>query len=418
MTWAVRLENVSKRFRSAAPGYASLAARFRNLSHRRRGTDPDNRPRAERAADRGTVLALDDVSFEVEQGQAFGLIGANGAGKSTALRLVSRISYPTAGRVRVRGRVGALIEVGSAVHLELTGRENVWLYGSILGLGRQEIRARFDEIVDFAELGPAIDRAVKYYSSGMQLRLGFSIAAHLDPDVFVVDEALAVGDLNFQAQCVERMTRLVREGTTLLFVSHNLPAIEALCPRSIMIDGGRVTAEGTSKEVLAHYISHMEESRVDLGRAQQGTGPVRVTAVTCHALDGEERYRFDVDEGLEIRVRFESVDALDRPHVVLGITDGRPGVLVEISMLDDGDTPAHVGKEWECRCIISSLPLRPRLYQVWCDVFAGDGLTPLMEWTQVGAFRVDGPVGEGPKAIVNAGLAGAVVVPYRWDVRA
>ncbi len=253
----------------------------------------------------------------------------------------------------------------------------------------------------------------------MQLRLGFSIAAHLDPDVFVVDEALAVGDLNFQAQCVERMTRLVREGTTLLFVSHNLPAIEALCPRSIMIDGGRVTAEGASKDVLAQYISHMEERRVDLGRTQQGTGTLRVTEVTCHAADAEaeERYRFDVDEGLEIRLRFESDRPLERPHVVLGITDGRPGVLVEVSMLDDGDAPARVGAQWECRCIISELPLRPRLYQIWCDVYAGDGMTPLMEWMQVGAFRIVGPVGEGPKAIVNAGLAGAVVVPYRWDVR-
>ena len=213
------------------------------------------------------------------------------------------------------------------------------------------------------------------------------------------------------------MTFLVREGTTLLFVSHNLPAIEALCPRSIMIDGGRVVAEGTSKDVLASYISHMEERRVDLGRVNQGSGTVRAVGVTCHALDGEERYHFAPEEGLEIRVQFESERPLERPHVVLGITDGRPGVLVEISMLDDGDAPSSVGEHWECRCAISALPLRPRLYQLWCDVFAGDGVTPLMDWMQVGAFRIVGPVGEGPKAIVNAGLAGAVVVPYRWDVR-
>ncbi len=417
MAWAVRLENVSKSFRGAALGYASLAGRFRNLSRRRRDAEPGRGARPDRAPGHGSVLALDDVSFEVEQGEAFGLIGANGAGKSTALRLVSRISYPTAGRVRVRGRVGALIEVGSAVHLELTGRENVWLYGSILGLDRKEIRSRFDEIVDFAELGAAIDRPVKYYSSGMQLRLGFSIAAHLDPDVFVVDEALAVGDLNFQARCVERMTRLVREGTTLLFVSHNLPAIEALCRRSIMIDGGRVAAQGDTKDVLAEYIAHMEERRLDLGHQQSGTGAVRVMRVSCHALDGEERYRFAIDEGVEIRLQLSSDHPLERPHVVLGITDGRPGVLVELSMLDDGDAPARVGERWECRCVIEALPLRPRLYQIWCDVFAGDGVTPLMEWVQVGAFRIVGPVGEGPKAIVNAGLAGAVVVPYRWDVR-
>jgi len=415
MVWAVRLEEVSKRFSGVRRGYASVADQFRRLTGRSKVDDGAEETSRRRSS--GAVLALDNVSFEVDEGAAFGLIGANGAGKSTALRLISRISYPTAGRVRVRGRVGALIEVGSAVHLELTGRENIWLYGSILGLRRPEIRAQFDDIVDFAELGPSIDRAVKYYSSGMQLRLGFSIAAHLNPDVFVVDEALAVGDLNFQARCVERMTMLVREGTTLLFVSHNLPAIEALCPRSLMIDGGRVVAEGATKEVLARYISHMEERRLDLGRVQQDAGAVRVTGVTFHALDGEEQYRFAPENGLEIRVQFESDHRIERPHVVLGITDGRPGVLVEISMLDDGAAPAVVGERWECRCVIDALPLRPRLYQLWCDVFAGDAMTPLMDWIQVGAFRIVGPVGEGPKAIVNAGLAGAVVVPYRWDVR-
>jgi len=161
----------------------------------------------------------------------------------------------------------------------------------------------------------------------------------------------------------------------------------------------------------------MEERRVHFGRDSSGDGAVRVTGITCHAPDGEERYRFAPDEALEIRIQFESDHPVERPHVVLGITDGRPGVLVEISMLDDGQAPSSVGARWECRCAITALPLRPRLYQIWSDVFAGDGVTPLMEWMQVGAFRIIGPVGEGPKAIVNAGLAGAVVVDYRWDVR-
>src|SRR4051812_30799518 len=171
-------------------------------------------------------LALEDVSFTVEEGESVALIGPNGAGKTTALKLLARISRPSAGRIRMRGRLAALIEVSSGLHPELTGRENIWLYGRILGMSRTEIHERFDAIVDFAELADVLDRPVKMYSSGMELRLGFAIASHLDPDIFIVDEALAVGDAGFQVKCVERMTALVREGRTLLFVSHNLQAVE------------------------------------------------------------------------------------------------------------------------------------------------------------------------------------------------
>src|SRR5690349_15509961 len=222
MSWAVRFEDVSKRYRGGGPRYGSLrhdvAEGFKRFGRLFSGTP----------AEPGGTLALDRVSFEVEQGESFAIIGPNGAGKTTALKIISRISYPTSGRVRVRGRVGALIEVGSGVHPELNARENILLYGQILGMSKTDVRRRFDEIVEFAELAPALDTPVKMYSSGMQLRLGFSIASHLDPDVFVVDEALAVGDAGFQAKCAERMTRLVAQGHTLLFVSHNLSAVEAV----------------------------------------------------------------------------------------------------------------------------------------------------------------------------------------------
>src|SRR5438552_504918 len=201
MTIAVSFEHVTKRYSRGGSRYASLrydlADGRRRLGQRLRGGRPEPR---------GT-LALEDVSFEVQEGESFALIGPNGAGKTTALKLISRISYPTAGRVRVRGRVGALIEVGSGVHPELTGRENIRLFGQILGMSRADIRRRFDEIVEFAELEDVLDTPVKMYSSGMQLRLGFAIAAHLDPDIFVVDEALAVGDAGFQAKFVEMQTK-------------------------------------------------------------------------------------------------------------------------------------------------------------------------------------------------------------------
>lgn len=408
---AVRFEQVSKQFRKGGEGYKSLGTELRSLPSRVLG-----RVSGRRSGPQGT-LALDEVSFSVVQGQSFALIGPNGAGKSTALRIVSGITDPTAGRVLVRGRVGALIEVGSGVHFELTGRENIWLYGSILGLSRADIRRRFDAIVDFSELGPAIDTQVKYYSTGMQLRLGFSVASHLEPDIFVVDEALAVGDVNFQAKCVERMTSLVRQGTTLIFVSHHLPAIESLCERGVMLDRGRVVADGPAKEVLAHYLSEMEDRRLDLLSLERNQGRVRVVSVTCHSPDGAEKSRFAPDDPIEIRLRFETDEALERPHVVLGITDGRPGVLIECSMLDDDSAPQEVGREFEVSCVIHQLPLRPRLYEIWCDVIAGDGYGRLSDWIQVGGFRVVAPIGEGKKAVVNAASAGAVAVPYHWEVR-
>jgi ABC-type polysaccharide/polyol phosphate transport system ATPase subunit len=408
---AVRFEEISKQFRKGGAGYKSIGAELRGLPKRALSR------LSGRAAPTTGTLALDHVTFSVREGESFALIGPNGAGKSTALRIVSGITEPTGGRMVVRGRVGALIEVGSGVHFELTGRENIWLYGSILGLSRADIRSRFDTIVEFSELGDAIDTQVKYYSTGMQLRLGFSVASHLEPDVFVVDEALAVGDVNFQAKCVERMTSLVRQGTTLIFVSHHLPAIESLCERGVMLDRGQVVTEGPAKEVLARYIGEMESRRLDLLSMDRNHGRVRIVSVTCHDADGNEVTRVAPDDAMEIRLRFESDEPLERPHVVVGITDGRPGVLIECSMLDDDSAPAKVGREFEVSCVIERLPLRPRLYEIWCDVIAGDGYGRLSDWIQVGGFRVVAPVGTGKKAVVNAASAGALAVGYHWEVR-
>lgn len=410
MGYAVKFEDVSKQFRKGGAQYEHFGTRVlsaprRSLKRLLRQQEPSQ-----------GKLALDRVSFEVPEGEAFALVGPNGAGKSTALRLVSRISQPTGGILRVRGRVGALIEVGSGMHFELTGRENIWLYGSIIGLSRADIRSRFDAIIEFSELGDAIDTQVKYYSTGMQLRLGFSVASYLQPDIFVVDEALAVGDINFQAKCVDRMAGLVKEGTTLIFVSHQLAAMEALCTRGVMIDQGRVSIEGSAKEVLTHYIAAME-SRRDIVDLAKNNGRVRIVSATCHAADGSERHAFTAEEPIEIRLRFESDEAIQEPHIVIGITDGRPGGLIEISMLDDNSAPATVGREFEVRCLIESLPLRPRIYEIWCDVIGEDGYGNLMRWMEVAGFRIDASIGEGKKAIVNAATAGAVLVDYRWEVR-
>ena len=205
------------------------------------------------------LWALADVSFEIHDGESVGIIGPNGSGKSTALKIASRITLPWSGEVRTRGRVGSLIEIKSGIHPELTGRENIFLYGAILGLSRRDIRARFDDIVDFAELGRFIDTPVKRYSSGMEVRLGFSVAVHLEPDVLLVDEVLAVGDESFQRRCLKRMHELRRNGQTLVFVSHVLEDVKRLCPRAVYLDRAMVRADGPSDEVVDLYLSDVNE---------------------------------------------------------------------------------------------------------------------------------------------------------------
>jgi len=214
--------------------------------------------------------ALQDVSFQVPRGEAFGIIGANGAGKSTILKLLSKILRPNRGRIATHGRLSALIEVGAGFHPDLTGRENVYLNGAILGMKRQEISRKFDEIVEFAGIGDFIDTPVKRYSSGMYARLGFAVAAHVDPDILLVDEVLSVGDMQFQEKCLERMLRIAREGTTVIFVSHNLQAVQMLCGRTLLLRAGRITAVGPPRDVLIQYVQTIQGG----GGASVSGGPI------------------------------------------------------------------------------------------------------------------------------------------------
>ncbi len=207
----------------------------------------------------GFIWALADISFRVEEGESVGIIGPNGSGKSTSLKLASRITVPWSGRVHARGRIGSLIEIKSGIHPELTGRENIYLYGTILGLRRKEIKKRFEEIVDFAELHRYIDTPVKRYSSGMEVRLGFSVAAHLDPEILLVDEVLAVGDESFQHRCIERMDQLRATGQTLVFVSHVLADVRRLCRRVIYLDRGMIRADGPADDVINIYLNDVAE---------------------------------------------------------------------------------------------------------------------------------------------------------------
>ena len=257
-----------------------------------------------------TFWALEDVSFEVNEGEVVGIIGRNGAGKSTLLKILSRITEPTRGRAEIFGRVGALLEVGTGFHPELTGRENIFLSGAILGMRKSEIARQFDAIVDFAEVEQFIDTPTKRYSSGMYTRLAFAVAAHLEPEILLVDEVLAVGDAAFQKKCLGKMEQVSGEGRTVFFVSHNTQAVRQLCTRGILLEHGRVAADGPTDSTLAVYNQRLRELRVDAETGvnnpenRRGSGAVRFTAVSVEDLDGNERYTFQMGDTIRFRLTF------------------------------------------------------------------------------------------------------------------
>jgi lipopolysaccharide transport system ATP-binding protein len=259
MSAAITVEGLSKRYRIGELQSAYGTLRDSLAATVRRAARLDHHPHYEE------IWALRDVSFEVAEGEVLGVIGRNGAGKSTLLKILTRITTPTSGRAAIRGRVGSLLEVGTGFHPELTGRENVYLNGSVLGMKRREITRKFPEIVEFAGVEKFIDTPVKRYSSGMSVRLAFAVAAHLEPEILLVDEVLAVGDAEFQRRCLGRMEDFSESGRTVLFVSHNMQTLAQLCDRTILLDQGRIERDGPSPEVVAYYL-----------QTQQGTASVQV----------------------------------------------------------------------------------------------------------------------------------------------
>jgi lipopolysaccharide transport system ATP-binding protein len=294
----IKVENLSKQYRiGAKEGYKtfretlidSAKAPFllcKNIAKRLISPLP-SAGGPEPKAEENTIWALKDVSFEVEQGEVVGIVGRNGAGKSTILKVLSKITEPTQGRVELRGRVGSLLEVGTGFHPELTGHENVYLYGAILGMDRWEVTRKFDEIIAFAELEKFIDTPVKRYSSGMYMRLAFAVAAHLEPEILLVDEVLAVGDAQFQKKCLGKMGDVSKEGRTVLFVSHNMNAISTLCTKGILLDCGDVKSQGAINDVVHAYMTNISASTTRGEKIFKPLSelPLSVTSVrTCDKL--------------------------------------------------------------------------------------------------------------------------------------
>lgn len=323
MPQSISVENLSKLYhigalRSAQGG--SLRESFTDLLK-----GGINLIRKNVAARSEELWALKDINFTVERGEIVGLIGSNGAGKSTLLKILSRVTEPTTGRVSLHGRVGSLLEVGTGFHPELTGRENVFLNGAILGMGRREIADKFDEIVAFSEVERFIDTPVKYYSSGMYMRLAFAIAAHLEPDILIVDEVLAVGDVAFQKKCLGKMDEATTEGRTVLFVSHNMVAVQSLCRRVLWLQHGSLVLDGEAPKIARSYLESQqqisnvsEEKWEDIDRAP-GTDIVRLRSISVRALEGDGDETLTMETPLAVEIEFWNLLPEARLHVTLHV---------------------------------------------------------------------------------------------------
>lgn len=362
--------------------------------------------------------ALENINFEVVRGDVVGIIGNNGAGKSTLLKILSRITEPTQGRVRLRGRVSSLLEVGTGFHPELTGRENIFLNGAILGMRRYEIKKKFDEIVAFSEIDKFIDTPVKRYSSGMYVRLAFSVAAHLEPEILLVDEVLAVGDMNFQKKCLGKMSEVSRGGRTILFVSHNMVAVSALCQKAILLNSGKIEYFGKVSQVIEHYAKFTNNLKnIDIGKRldRKGNNKLRFIGLRLKGKNGNEVNHFRSGEKAQIELHYESKLTDDySSRIIFSITfktnSEQPIVLCRSDLT--GDKFNYLPSKGKVTCSIPKFPLAAGKYDVNLYAENNDGI---LDWIKSAAQIevVDGDFFETGK---KPPYGNVTLVKHRWFI--
>jgi lipopolysaccharide transport system ATP-binding protein len=357
--------------------------------------------------------ALQDVSFQIEEGDVVGIIGSNGAGKSTLLKILSRITIPTEGRVRIDGRSASLLEVGTGFHQELTGRENIFLNGAILGMARAEISRKFDEIVEFSGVEEFLDTPVKRYSSGMYVRLAFAVAAHLEPEILIVDEVLAVGDAAFQRKCLGKMQSIGQSGRTVLFVSHNAEAVRSLCQRCIWLQDGRLHKDGETYEIIDTYLN----STSNKSRAANPDHGLTIQRVVLKNGRGEETSQFRPGEDLIVEIDLNAQKRLDQPCVELGVHGDNGWCCFMADMALDGHRPELLAGSGKLACRFKSLPLTPQSYSIKMSVQTRDLKDTIINYQEVAFFSVVGDLEEygfRGEFLSHASQTCPVVVPYEW----
>jgi lipopolysaccharide transport system ATP-binding protein len=362
--WVIRAEHLGKQ-------YTITRAKSARIGSERLVSNGEQRGNSEK------VWVLQDVSFQVQQGQVKALVGRNGAGKSTLLKIISRITEPTHGYADIRGRVGSLLEVGTGFHPELSGRENVFLNGTILGMKRKDIVRRFDEIVSFAEIERYIDTPVKRYSSGMYMRLAFAVAAHTDANILLIDEVLAVGDVSFQRKALEKIADLTASGCTALFVSHNAHTIKQFCDSALVLDKGRLVFDGSADDAIQHYMQNSRHQQGASGasftlterRDRKGDGLLRFTQADICDADGQRVTALQPGQHVRLRLHYEADQALPSASVLvaLSITNEQGMVLTSLNTRDTHQMTQPILTSGCFDCEIPMLTLRPGAY--YCNVY-------------------------------------------------
>jgi ABC-type polysaccharide/polyol phosphate transport system ATPase subunit len=365
----ISVENLSKSYRLGAIGTGTFYGDIKRWWARQRGM-PDPYLKIGEAdhgnRDGETVWALQDINFTVQQGEAVGIVGRNGAGKSTLLKILSQVTSPTTGAVKVKGRIASLLEVGTGFHAELTGRENIYLNGAIMGMSRAEVNRKLDEIVDFSGVEKFIDTPVKRYSSGMYVRLAFAVAAHLEPDILVVDEVLAVGDAEFQKKCLGKMDAVAhQQGRTILFVSHNMSALKALCEKTILLKSGAIQSQGPSENIIREYLSEQKygslNTSISVDAHQSYPPDFEVTKVELVNSRAEYVEQLLVQEPFECRFHYKiNVDGYYRFAIHFRSTDGTLLALVQ-NLSGGGHLHGKFGEEYQI-CFQSITPFLPGEY--------------------------------------------------------
>ena len=371
---AIRVDNLSKKYIIGNTSSGSLRETFTRLFSTNSNSKSEE------------FWALKDISFEIKQGEAIGIIGKNGAGKSTLLKLLSRITDPTKGRVEIDGRVSSLLEVGTGFHPELTGRENVFLNGTILGMKRQEIKDKFDEIVDFSGVEKFLDTPVKRYSSGMKVRLAFAVAAHLEPEILIIDEVLAVGDADFQKKCLGKMEDVTGQGRTVLFVSHNMSAVKQLCSRGILLEHGKMMDEGKVDEIINLYLNSGHQANTDSIIHFEADASKTFQVLSAKLTDEKSLQKsvFECEEDITLLLRCKLTDKIPSLYGYLTVKDNNGNLLIETDTLDYlpnllEDVPLGIN---DFKIKIPSRTLAPGRYHIYLNFSSKQNID---------GFHVDSP---------------------------
>jgi len=398
---AIKIEDLSKRYRLGVINrdmlYKDLQSRWAKIRGKPDPNAPITHIHQNRIEKGDEFWALRNISMEVPEGSIFGIIGRNGAGKSTLLKILSQITAPTEGQIKVRGRISSLLEVGTGFHPELTGRENVYLNGAILGMNKKEVAGKFDEIVEFSEIENFIDTPVKRYSSGMYVRLAFGVAAHLDPDILIVDEVLAVGDAAFQKKCILKMGGVAKEGRTVILVTHSMALAESLADTCAWIHEGNTKMIGPAREVVRQYLDYADESAVDIGkglgnhRLRRGPGHVRVSNFRLKNGQDTAKNKFNRGEKIYAKVELRSFKQCADVGIVVALKIGISGALLQTRKIcvSSNGMEAGTSLEFEIEIDTASIPAAVYDLYVWVGPYSSevedeyydilDGLLPPLE---------------------------------------